>query len=57
MVEPKVTAGAKIRLQDLLAQWSMFKTEHNSIITTEMEAYNEAFRSLKIPALILSNKK
>ena len=57
VVEPKVTAGAKVRLQDLLAQWRMFKAEHNAIISTEMEAYNEAFRSLEIPALILSNKK
>ena len=57
VVEPKVTAGAKVRLQDLLAQWGMFKTEQNAIITTEMATYNEAFRSLEIPALILSNKK
>ncbi|WP_339655879.1 glycosyl hydrolase [uncultured Maribacter sp.] len=57
VVEPKVTAGAKIRLQDLLAQWRTFKTEHNTLINTEMAAYNETFRSLEIPALILSNKK
>ncbi|MEH6746141.1 MAG: glycosyl hydrolase [Maribacter arcticus] len=56
VVEPKVTAGAKVRLQDLLTQWRTFKTEHNAIITTEMAAYNEAFRSLEIPALIISNE-
>ena len=57
VVEPKVTAGAKVRLQDLLTQWRAFKTEHSAIINTEMAAYNETFRSLEIPALILSNKK
>ena len=53
VVEPQVTAGAKTRLQDLMATWNKFKTEHDAIVNTEMEAYNDLYRSLDIPAIIL----
>jgi len=54
-VEPKVTAGAKERLQDLLMQWQVYKREHNAIVNEEMKAYNTLYQELKIPAIILSN--
>lgn len=57
VAEPKVTAGAKERLRDLLATWNTFKTEHNTIINTEMKAYNTMFQSLNIPAIILPQKQ
>ncbi|WP_116771817.1 WD40/YVTN/BNR-like repeat-containing protein [Maribacter litoralis] len=57
VTEPKVTAGAKERLRDLLATWNTFKTEHNTIINTEMKAYNTMFQSLNIPAIILPQKQ
>ena len=53
VAEPKVTEGAKVRLQDLLKEWNTFKAEHDAIVNTEMAAYNELFRSLEIPAIIL----
>ncbi|RNC92035.1 MAG: glycosyl hydrolase [Allomuricauda sp.] len=52
--EPKVTEGAKERLQDLLRAWNTYKQEKNAIVETEMAAYNEMYRSLGIPALIMS---
>ena len=55
VAEPQVTEGAKARLQDLLAEWRTFKTEHDAIINTEMAAYNTLYRSLDIPAIILEN--
>lgn len=55
VAEPKVTSGAKTRLQDLLSEWTVFKTEHNAIINTEMAQYNDLFRSLEIPAIIFPN--
>ena len=55
--EPKVTAGAKERLTDLLNTWRTFSTEHDAIINTEMKAYNSLFQSLEIPAIILSKKQ
>ena len=53
--EPKVTEGAKERLQDLLAQWRTFKSEQNDIINNEMANYNKEFKDLNIPALILKD--
>lgn len=56
VAEPKVTAGAKVRLQDLLGIWRSYKAEHDAIINTEMASYNNLFRSLEIPALIVSEE-
>lgn len=55
-VEPKVTAGAKQRLQDLLGQWSGLKNEHDAIINTEMKEFNDLYKKLGIPAIILSQE-
>ena len=54
--EPKVTAGAKELYQDLMKDWNVYKTERDAIIQTEMKAYNNLYRSLNIPALILNKK-
>jgi hypothetical protein len=55
VAEPKVTEGAKQLLNDLLAQWKTFKDERNTIINTEMADYNNQFKNLSIPALIIKN--
>ena len=52
--EPKVTKGAKERLTDLNAQWKKFETERDAIVNTEMNAYNEMYKELGLPALIFS---
>ena len=54
VAEPKVTAGAKERLRDLLAAWSTYEQEKNAIVATEMNAYNEMYKSLDLPAIILN---
>ncbi|MCH2033280.1 MAG: glycosyl hydrolase [Tenacibaculum sp.] len=51
--DPKVTRGAKERFQDLMQDWQVYKNERDVIINTEMKAYNELYKSLNIPALIL----
>ena len=53
--DPKVTEGSKVRLQDLLADWKVYQDERDAIIDTEMKDYNEMYRSLNIPALILKD--
>ena len=53
--DPKVTEGSKVRLQDLLADWEVYQDERDAIIDTEMKSYNEMYRSLNIPALILKD--
>lgn len=51
--DPKVTQGAKQRLQDLLTDWEVYRKERDAIINTAMKAYNTQFKALNIPALIL----
>jgi len=51
--DPKVTQGAKDRLNDLLADWNTYLKEKDNIVTTEMAAYNELYKKLKLPAIIL----
>ena len=50
---PKVTDGAKQRLQDLLNEWETFKKEYDAIIAEEMSNYNTKFKALNLPALII----
>ncbi len=55
VAEPQVTQGAKERLQDLLRAWSTYEKEKNAIVETEMNTYNDMYKTLDIPALILSD--
>ncbi|RNC87988.1 MAG: glycosyl hydrolase [Winogradskyella sp.] len=50
---PKVTSGAKERFKDLMQDWNVYKNERDAIINTEMSAYNDLYKSLNLPALIL----
>ena len=54
---PKVTNGAKERFNDLMKDWQVYKNERDTIINTEMQAYNSLFKTLAIPALILEEKQ
>ena len=54
---PKVTNGAKERFGDLMNDWKVYVNERNDIMNTEMKAYNDLFKTLAIPALILDEKK
>ena len=54
--DPKVTRGAKQRYDDLMKDWNLYKNERDAIIKTGMKAYNELYRSLNLPALILRKK-
>jgi photosystem II stability/assembly factor-like uncharacterized protein len=53
VAEPKVTEGAKQRLQDLLSEWSSYSTEHKAIVNGEMKAFNDLYQELGIPAIII----
>ena len=37
--------------------WKVYVNERNDIINTEMKAYNDLFKALAIPALILEEKQ
>jgi photosystem II stability/assembly factor-like uncharacterized protein len=51
--DPVITQGARERLNDLKKDWGVYEKERDAIVTTEMSAYNELYRSLEIPALII----
>ena len=53
MPEPKLTEGAKERLRDLLGAWSTYDKEKNAIVESEMAAFNEMYKALNLPAIIL----
>ena len=50
---PELTRGARERLGDLLGQWSAMARERDALVEDEMEAYNQLYRELGLPALIL----
>ncbi|MEX0287671.1 MAG: glycosyl hydrolase [Flavobacteriaceae bacterium] len=54
--EPKVTQGAKERLNDLLGEWSTYLKERNSIVDEEMAAYNKMYGELGLPAIIIKQE-
>ena len=51
--EPKVTEGAKERLNDLLADWKTYENERNAIVDKEMQDYNKTYVDLGLPAIIM----
>ena len=53
--DPKVTKGAKERLTDLLKDWKVYQDERDSIIKTEMTAYNKLYKDLGLPAIIMED--
>ena len=55
VAEPKVTTGAKERLQDLLTDWGKYEQEKNTIVNVEMSAFNDLYKSLNLPALLLND--
>jgi hypothetical protein len=55
VAEPKVTQGAKERLQDLLADWKVYENEKNSIVGNEMAVYNDMYAKLNLPAIIITD--
>ena len=54
--DPKVTQGARERFNDLMKDWQVYRTERDAIIGSEMKAYNNLYRSLNLPALILDKE-
>ena len=51
--DPKVTKGAKERLNDLLADWKIYENERDAIINSEMSAFNAMYKQMNIPAIIM----
>jgi len=39
-----------------MKDWQVYRTERDAIIGSEMKAYNNLYRSLNLPALILDKE-
>mgnify|MGYP006268077277 CR=1 FL=1 len=50
---PMVTTGARKRFKDLRVQWQQFAEERDRILQVDMMRFNEMYRELKLPAIIL----
>lgn len=53
--DPKVTKGAKERFSDLMADWNVYEKERDAIVAKEMREYNELYKSLDLPAIIIED--
>ena len=50
---PELTRGARERLGDLLEEWASLAGERDAIVNEEMQGYNQLYRELGLPALIM----
>ena len=55
--DPKVTEGSRKRYEDLGKEWAVYREERENLIDKEMKAYNDKFRELNIPAIILKDER
>jgi photosystem II stability/assembly factor-like uncharacterized protein len=51
--DPRLTAGAKQRLQDLDKEWAGYKTAMNQLIEKDIVEYNQKFKAQNLPAVIM----
>ncbi|MCB0637905.1 MAG: glycosyl hydrolase [Lewinella sp.] len=50
---PRVTAGAQDRLSDLLAAWEAMVVERDTILYSEVQAFNDLYQDRSLPAVII----
>ncbi len=55
VADPRVTAGAKDRYEDLKAEWQSYADRKKQLIDVELKAFNDLYRNLDLPAVILED--
>ncbi|MEM7185665.1 MAG: glycosyl hydrolase [Bacteroidota bacterium] len=53
---PALTQGSRDRFAQLKLDWATYTSERDAIIATEMSAYNQLYKQLDLPALILEEE-
>ena len=53
---PSITAGAKVRFNDLMAEWNIYKKAYNDLINNDIQAFNKAFKASGVDVLMLPKK-
>ena len=51
--DPEVTVGAIVRLNDLKKIWSNLEDELNEIINSDMKKFNELYKNMDVPSLVI----
>jgi len=51
--EPQLTEGAQLLLSDLSDEWNKFEKELQNILNNDLVNYNNLYKSLSLPAIIL----
>jgi len=51
--DPRVTNGAKIRMQDLMDEWSEHESAMNTLVNDEIPNYNKMYREKALPAIAI----
>lgn len=55
VADPRVTAGAKDRFEDLKVEWDSYAKRKTQLIEVELKAFNTIYRGLNLPAIILKD--
>lgn len=55
VADPRVTNGAKERLNDLTEQFNDFSQRRDQLINVEMKSFNDLYKSLDLPAVIMKD--
>ncbi|MBX9785071.1 MAG: hypothetical protein K2X48_17430 [Chitinophagaceae bacterium] len=50
--DPRITNGQKVRLNDLEAEWSKYKTQMDVELKKALDEYNQKFKNANFPAII-----
>ncbi|MEM6319244.1 MAG: glycosyl hydrolase [Bacteroidota bacterium] len=54
--DPRPTKGVQMRLKELLSEWEASKNTLTHIIDKEIATYNQMYRNLEVPALVVPEK-
>ena len=55
VADPRITSGAKDRYDDLNTEWQSFAEDRKQLIDVELKAFNDLYRQLDLPAVILED--
>ncbi|MCS5661311.1 MAG: glycosyl hydrolase, partial [Dehalococcoidia bacterium] len=54
---PVVSEGSKDRFRDLIKQWDEKKSEFDTIVSEQVDEYNDLYKEMNMPAVIIKEKK
>jgi len=55
VADPRLTQGANERFDDLKKEWEAFAKRRDELINVELNAFNDLYKQLGLPAVILGD--